>query len=305
MQGKAFHTGFDTDDFLFTFRSVMHKPEIYIHAGMGRAGSTFLQYRVFPRLKCIRYIPRNRFEKAQRIVARGKSGRYLVSGEFDPRFIDKYLAEFSELFPHARPILVIRRHDEWIASQYRRYLKNGNHWTFREFFDMEKDGGYWKQENLYYFPLIKLLEKYFTHKPLILLYDDLRKDPGAFVQSLACYMKAGIDLNRVDLSPKHASYNEKQLRTVYSLSGRINLRKKRPFRAKWKNVIANLGVNTLRYMILYAALLLPRKVFSTAPVFPSREQLDKIRNAYEQDWQKCLEYAGKTKGDLSRVRKAT
>jgi hypothetical protein len=269
----------------------MQRPEIFIHVGMGRAGSTFLQYRVFPKIKGLNYIQRTRFRKAGKIIAEGKHNRYLVSGELDPRLIENYLKDFCDPYSYAKPILVIRRHDEWIASQYRRYLKNGNHWTFREFFDLEKDRGYWKQESLYYFPIIELLNKYFDNKPLVLLYDDLRKDPELFIRSILEYLDADIDMAQVDMSPKHASYREKQLRAVYSISGWINLRKKRPFKSKWKNVLLNLGINIIRYSVLYISSILPGRLIPGAEIFPNREQLAAIREAYDDDWQRCTEYA--------------
>ena len=274
----------------------MEKSEVFIHVGMGRAGSTFLQYRVFPKLRGLHYIQRIRFRKAPGIIARGKYRKYLVSGELDPRIMEKYLVNFSESLSHARPILVLRRHDEWIASQYRRYLKNGNPWTFREFFDIEKDEGFWKKQNLYYFPLIELLEKYFESRPLILLYNDLRKDPENFIRSIVEYTGASLDMKRVDISSKHASYREKQLRAVYGMSVRINLRKKRPFRYKWKNVLLNLGKNLVRYLTLWISRILPPGMVSGADLFPSAEHLSSIREAYEEDWQKCLEYAENNPG---------
>ena len=268
----------------------MEKPEVFIHVGMGRAGSTFLQYRVFPKLRGLHYIQRIRYRKAPRIIARGKYRKYLVSGELDPRNMEKYMKVFSGFFPYARPILVLRRHDEWIASQYRRYLKNGHHWTFREFFDLENDEGFWKKKELYYHPLIEILEKYFEPRPLVILYDDLRKNPEGFIQSIVNYTGAELDLKRVNTSSKHASYREKQLRAIYGLSRWINLRKRRPFSAKWKNVILNLGKNLVRYSALWISRLLPSGMVSRADLFPSAEHLAAIRKAYEDDWQKCMEH---------------
>lgn len=270
----------------------MNKPEVYIHAGLGRAGSTFLQYRVFPKFKGLYYIQRTRFRKAGRIIAKGRHDKYFISAELDIRLIEDYLKKYCIEYSHAKPIFVIRRHDGWIASQYRRLLKSGNHWEFTEFFDLENDKGYWKKDSLLYYPVIELLEKYFEHKPRILLYDDLRKDPEAFVQSIADYANAGIDLEKINFSPKHASYKEKQLRTVYTLSGHINLRKKHPFSARWKNIIRNLGVNIIRYSVLYLTWIIPGSLLTRKQLFPDKTQLAAIREAYEEDWQKCIEYSG-------------
>lgn len=267
---------------------------------MGKTGTTFLQYQVFPKIRGVRYFHRSSYKRTKRIIAKGKSDKYLVSGELDNRLIEDYLKDFSDPYNYARPILVIRRHDEWITSQYKRYLKNGNHWCFIDFFDLEKDKGYWKQENLYYYPIILLLEKYFLHKPMVLLYDDLRKDPRAFILRLVESMGVRIRMDKLNLSPRHKSYSEKQLMAVYRATERINLQKRRPFHKKWKNVVINLFTNAKRYVILYGALVFPGKIFTKEQVFPTEEQLRAIREHYNEDWEECLAYAKHSKTPSAR-----
>jgi len=271
----------------------MKSPEIYIHVGMGRAGSTFLQYQVFPKIKGVKYIQRTRFRKAKKIISKGKHMKYLVSGELDNRLIENYLNDFASSHNYARPILVIRHHDEWIASQYRRYLKNGNHLRFNEFFDVENDEGYWKLEQLYYFPIIKLLEKYFKPSPLILFYDDLRSDPVGFIRKIVAFISGDINMNRINLDRRHVSYSKKQLGAIYLASGRFNLKKKRPFNKKWQNVLFNLGTNMLRYAILYTAMILPAGWFRVNGIFPTDEQLEAIRKLYKDDWEQCRAFIQK------------
>ena len=260
---------------------------------MGRAGSTFLQYQVFPKIRGLTYIQRTRFRRAKKIIARGRSNKYLVSGELDNRLIERYLKAFTDPHRDARPILVIRRHDEWIASQYRRYLKNGHHWTFSDFFDIAQDQGYWKQESLLYYPIIELLETYFDHKPLVLLYDDLRKAPEGFIRKIVDYMDADLDMDRVNFSPRHASYNKKQLMAIYNASSKTNLLKRRPFKKKWQNVPLNLWTNLKRYAILYGYPILPVKSSGAEHIFPSDKQMKMIRETYAEDWQRCLAKADK------------
>ena len=270
---------------------------IYIHVGLGRTGSTFLQYRVFPKFRGIRYIQRTRFRRAKKIIARGGHARYLVSGEMDGKKLEMHMADFSQPYRHARPIIIFRRHDEWAASQFRRYIKNGHPWHFRDFFDVEHDRGAWKRERLFYFPNIETLETYFTRKPLVLFYDDLKKDPRAFVKRIADYCGAEVDIGRIDFAPKHASYSEKQLRAVYTLGKKTSLVKRKPFTSKTLNVIAQLWTNLKRYSILYLARFMPASWFSADPIFPAPEQLSAIREYYNEDWEKCVAYAEKNNPD--------
>jgi len=274
------------------------KPEVYIHPGMGKTASTFLQYNVFPRIRGLHYIQRTRFRRSHRIIEKARHPKYLVSGELDNRFMERYLKVFTATCPYARPIYLLRRHDEWIVSQYKRYVKNGNRWTFTDFFDLEKDTGAWKKQQLEYYPNILLLEEYFDHKPLILFYDDLRKDPERFIQDMVEYMGAGIDLSSVNLRKRNASYSEKQVGAVYHVGKFIPMRRKKVSRYKPVNVLVNLFGNMARYSVLNISLLLPASLFRTEILQVSPEIREQIRNAYEKDWQRCVAYAVKNNPEL-------
>ncbi len=272
--------------------NLSERPVIYFHVGMGKTASTFLQYNVFPEFRDIHYIQRTKYRKSIKIISAGKDKKYLVSGELDNRLFENYIKEFSSFFPGTRTIIILRRHDSWIASQYRRYLKNGYAWSFHDFFDMENDRGYWKQKNLYFFPLIKLLEQYFSFKPFVLFYDDLRSNPQEFIRKIASYMDAGYDIKKINLSHRHSSYNEKQLKAILHLSKRIDIRRKRTGTNKTIRVIKGLIPNMIRYSTLYLALLLPDSLFGTEVLTPP-ESLEEIKKHYADDWEQCVKYAMK------------
>lgn len=265
-------------------------PEIYFHVGMGKTASTFLQYNVFPRFRDVYYIQRTQYRRSVKIITRGKYKKYLVSGELDNRLFENYIKEFSSFFPDTKTIILLRRHDSWIASQYRRYIKNGNPWKFHDFFDLKNDQGYWKQKNLFYFPLIRVLEQYFSYKPFILFYDDLRNNPKEFIKKIAAYVGASYDINKIDFSRRHSSYNEKQLKAIFHLSKKIDIRRKRKGTNKTLRVIRGFIPNTIRYTTLFIALLLPDSLFGTEMLIPP-ESLEEIRKHYTDDWEQCVNYA--------------
>ena len=62
---------------------------------MGKAASTWLQYRVLPKLRGVRYIQRTRFKHSARIISRGGAGPFLVSRELGYRTIEEAVAWFS------------------------------------------------------------------------------------------------------------------------------------------------------------------------------------------------------------------
>lgn len=268
-------------------------PEVYIHTGMGRTGTTFLQHKVFPKLEKIFFRPQIKFRKAIKVIKKGTYQRYLISGEMEYKKLEKHMKEFSVHFPDARPMIILRRHDEWIASQHRRFIKSGYAMKFAEFFNLDTDSGFWEREWLWYMGNIEILEKYYKHKPLVLFYDDLRKHPNDFILNLAEYMGASVHLPGIDLTPKHASYNEKQLRTVYTVSKKISLRKHKPSTLKVINILINLFRNLLRYMCLFLAPAIPYSWLSKDVFLPDSGQLDRIKKEFTSDWESCLQYAAK------------
>ena len=128
---------------------MISKPSIYFHVGLGKTGSTFLQDRFFPRLMDIDYLPRNRFHRAHSFITDHPSSTILVSREFDQQ-LEVEAGKFAASFPEAHPIIVVRRPDSYIASQYRRAVKNGFRGGFKDFFDLDQDKGHFKQSDLQY-----------------------------------------------------------------------------------------------------------------------------------------------------------
>lgn len=267
----------------------MNHPEIYFHVGMGKVASTYLQYDVFPKFRGVQYIQRTKYKRAKQIIARGKHQKYFLSREFDQQ-LENEVRDFASVYPNTRAIIIFRQHGSWIASQHRRFVKNGNPWTFPEFFDLKEDKGRFKKRDLEFFRNIEILEQYFTHKPLVLFYDDLRKDTIAFSRRIADYMGADFDPAAINLSKRHTSYNEKQLRAIYGVSKRINIRKHRDFKFEPLNQIRRFLVNPIKYGTLYLAPYLPESWLRQEPlVYP--EQIEEITDLYRADWEKLQAYA--------------
>ena len=272
--------------------SLENEIKVYFHVGTGKTGTTFLQYRVFPYLNGIYYIQRTKYKKAIKIIQAAKHSKYLVSREFDQQ-LEQEVKSFSRKIPETKPIIVFRRHDSYIASQYRRFVKNGFTGSFDDFFDLYNDSGYFKKDDLHYGRQIKILERYFTHKPLVLIYDDLRQDPQKFILHLVEELDISVDFQKVNFNRKHSSYSEKQLKAILALGKYINLRKRRVFRDNILHLLWRICINTIRYAALYISKLLPEAFFSKEPLIP-KNKLDEVREFYREDWEQCLIYAQKT-----------
>lgn len=265
------------------------KPQIFFHVGLGKTASTYLQYAFFPKLKNIQYVQRNRFPRHAAILATTSAEKVLFSREYDQQLEDR-MRTFSADYPDARILIVFRRHDGWMASQYRRYVKNGGALSFSQFFDVEQDTGLWKRSDAHYMSMIRIIERYFPTKPLVLFYEDLKEDPYRFFDQLTAFIGADYNRDDINLSSVHSSYNRKQLLAIRRVSGRLFPQQPRYSGNRlmhWLQVRSRLLKS---YLILYGALLLPDRFFAGEELIPSAE-LEKVRNYFQSDWEELQAYA--------------
>ncbi|MDH3694988.1 MAG: hypothetical protein OER96_10510 [Gammaproteobacteria bacterium] len=263
--------------------------KIYFHVGLGKAASTYLQHSVFPIFQDIHYIHRNRYRSSTKIIARGEYTKYLLSREFTRGFENK-LSKFLDRHPDAYPIIVFRRHDEWIASQYRRYVKNGGTAEFEGFIDIDNNKGIWSKSELEFYARIETLERCFGRPPLVLFYEDMREDAFTFFDTLARYMGANYDRNQLPTRAVHKSYTDKQLHVTRGFCRwlfKSSTRNPQDAHVGWaRKRLRMLGC----YCILYPAAAIPESWTPKQPLINS-ESLTRIRKTYTDDWKKCREYA--------------
>lgn len=264
--------------------------EIYFHVGLGKVASTYLQHRFFPKLKGVHYIKSTRYRRSPQIIKDTHYEKYFISREFDQQLEDE-VKWFSSFYPHARPIIIFRRHDGWIASQYRRYIKNGGYLPFNQFFDVENDSGLWKIRHATFYANLEILERYFGSKPLVLFMDELKKDPWGFFDKIASFCGATYNKEDISLAAVHRSYSEKQLRIMRSLARSI-FGEKQPVFSKQPVLhwLQRRGRLLACYAILYPAKLAPWFVAPEEELTP-KEELRKIRDFFEEDWQRLRAYA--------------
>lgn len=203
--------------------------------------------------------------------------------------LERETRKFAAVYPDAIPIIVMRTNAQWIASQYRRFLKNGYTYTFREFFDVEHNTGFWKREDVILYPKIEILKQIFTREPIVVLYDDLRNDPKGFIAMLANQMHVEADMSSISFDAHHASYSEKQLKWMLHI-GRFIFSKRimDPTQPKWKIWLHRRPRMWLCYLVLYSAKLIPATWLSKKTLI-SKEEIAAVDAYYKSDWDKVLQ----------------
>lgn len=264
-----------------------NKKELFFHVGLSKTGSTYLQNRFFSKLNEIKYIHTSEFYNYNTLIEKNDEARLLFSREFDRQFVDE-TSKIAEKYPEAKIIIVLRSNEQWIASQYRRYVKNGGSKMFEDFINIKTNKGVWKIEDALFLPKLQFLKKHFNNLPLILFYDDLKKTPHNFFLKIADYTLSNYDKQKVSLNPKHKSYSEKQLLFVRNITKRFY--KKDPeeftkgdvswlsFRSRW----------LILHFTLYLAKIIPVKYKNK---LISISQLSDYQAFYKDDWDKCLQFA--------------
>jgi len=263
---------------------------IFFHVGLGKTATTFLQYHAFPKIENAQYIQRTKFKKSINIIKNSKATNILVSREFDQQ-LEREVKWFSNHYPNTTPIIVFRKHGSWMASQYRRFVKNGFPKKFKGLIDLENNEGYFTIEDLDYLAKIEILKKYFTNEPIVLLYTQIASDLEGFLNNIAEPMGAKFDMNKINTTRKHTSYNEQQLKAVQAIGRIINIEKKNVSKFKAINKARTLFINIIRYSTLYVSKVLPKSWFNTKPLVNANE-LKAIDEYCKDDWEALLKVVG-------------
>jgi len=257
--------------------------EIYFHVGTGKTGSTYLQQKVFPKIKGIKYLPTHKFYSYPKFLSQSKASKVLLSREFD-RQLEEEIIIFSAKYSNTTPIITFRKHSAYIASQYKRFIKNGYQMDFNSFFNLE-DTGYFKIKHLHYKYQIELLQKYFNQPPIILNFSDLKNNPKAYITKLTEAIDAHINLEEINLKHFHTSYNHKQLKLMLKFGKIFSLKKRRVSRFKiiqiiWKFLI----FFPLRYGFLIIFKWVPSTFIDQKPLIDS-DKLAAIDHYFQKDWE--------------------
>ena len=164
--------------------------DIFIHVGLQKTGTTFIQEKVFKNIDVnyIRYVDRELYHSSF-----DDSKPLLISNEdlcgsphaiFDETLKNnrEHIARnLSILFPNAKIILGLREPCAWLKSLYREAVRQGLYLSYNKFYDM------FDKEMLNFDRYIKLLRTLF-HNVFIYSYEDLKKDYWSVIYSLCGFI---------------------------------------------------------------------------------------------------------------------
>jgi hypothetical protein len=280
----------------------MRERGVFIHVGLPKTGSTFLQRVCFPAftgIDCYRGT-----DTIKKYIWNAGSDKLLLSHEAFSGAPIKTVSEgpkgwlvsrshrlknLSDLWPDANIIVVVRRHGEWLSSMYRQYLHQGGISLYKDFFDTESDQLV-ERGGLIYKDMVVALQSYFSGKILFLNYEGLRKDPNETLYCLAEFIGCGLTgpITSQEVNP---SVKRLQARILRRLNYFHESRYDEPTKPIFKR-----SSGFLMYYGLLPIQRLRRRPFkflsSLGRDVVEQDQIDKANAYYRQDWEWVQKHIG-------------
>lgn len=263
--------------------------EIFFHIGIERTGTKYLQKKVFPNYKSVHFINKNQYLKAKEIILKKEYPRYLVSMELSLNdHFETEISDFMDTFPNTKIIMVFRPIGKWMVSHYKRIVKNGVNIEFSDLWSVDNDAWYTPKE-LFFMKKLQFLESKIIQKPLFLLYEELKHQPLLYLEKLAIYVGEDFNASEQDLNYVHSSYSTKQLIALKWVMNYVQIARIKPYENKIANWLHRLKVDSVRYVTMFIAKVLPQKIFEDKELI-EKEDIEYIHHYYAKDWSETLEY---------------
>lgn len=141
---------------------------------------------------------------------------------------------------------------------------------------------------------IRLLERYFKPRPLVLFFEDLRRDPKSFFDDIATYTGTTYDFGSIPLAPRHTSHSEEGLVLRRNIRRRFSAFMPRYTRTPVLHWIQRRAFMLWAYFIIWLAKYLPASWKPKEP-FVDPGYLDKVRAFAKEDWDNVIQYAQESK----------
>lgn len=180
--------------------------KVYIHVGMQKTGSSWLQKVVFPQVRSHDVIYKESFrdlmyqltDKNKIISYENYVGypHFVASRGWNGWLKTRHAAfnNLSALFPCADIILVVRNQVDFVKSLYNQYIKVGGCISFADYWQGDGKLALEKQA-LMYEDLLDEMQQYFSGRILVMDFELFRKDKQDFLDLISNFVGGINDIN--------------------------------------------------------------------------------------------------------------
>lgn len=257
---------------------------LYLHVGLPKTGTTFMQNAVFPKWEGVTYSSRANIEYVAGIDL---SKPNLVSNESlisDPNYLTQdrrleAMKRLSGLFPNARLLMSFRKHSSYIVSCYRQYLQKGGTISFDQYFDIEHDRGWIQQSEFEFRTEIESVTTVFGNDPFVFTQEEIRKDLPSLLSSIEGFIGGRApDLDEIEMIAYNRSVGYHQAKLL-RFANRFSRSQFNPG-GRWRLYSRTMQRMRLdpRSICQYRLDFLPDRPFVSADI------QSRIDNRYQEDW---------------------
>ena len=160
----------------------------------------------------------------------------------------------------------------------------------------------WKDSDMTYMNKIEIIKKYSKSDPLILKFEELKKNPFNYLDRISNYTNSKYSKAKISLNTVHKSYSEKQLIFLQKFC-RI-FKKTPPEYYDYQEITLDKSISDkkrikhwlyyrpwwlLFHLVMYTSLLIPRFLIHKNSLI-NKNDLNEIKNKFKEDWKKVFEY---------------
>ncbi len=258
----------------------MNNKSFYLHIGLPRTGTTFLQNSIFNNINDINFILKPDLIDLKSKIKSNQVN--LISDEGllgnvwgDNRFIS--IEKLYKNYPDAKIIIGFRKHHKWVQSMYSLYLKRGGSLKVDKFLDLDFNNGILNKKQLDFSDLLKEIKNKFKYKPFVYFLEEIESKDNKLINDLSNYLGVDIDNEKFDYKVKNKGLNSIQK----ELCRKIN-----------SFFISNFNKNGyIKLSIANKFNLYPIKIsslfynnYSTKISNRDKNFYDKIKKIYKNDW---------------------
>ena len=271
--------------------------KLFIHIGMHKTGTSYLQACVFPYWPGLHYHPNSHLPSLLAALPHQKvllSNEQLMGYPFDldraslPKF-ESLLAELARHFPEADIMMSFRQHGSYLQSLYKEYLHEGGYLTFDQAYRHSNTEGWIKQDQLEYRARIRRVEAAFGREPFVFLQEELRHQPQALFREMNAFFGLPEDTQPLVKAQKGVNagvehYQARYLRWAHGLTRNpLNPKGKLPYYFMYHPVFQAIGL-TPRQVAQKRLAFLKKKLTFPEALF------QQIEREYAEDWNGVMEF---------------
>lgn len=204
--------------------------KVYIHIGLHKTSSTFLQTSVFPVFDNINFLcgwngdlrsifnDPSKNDKRLLISDEDLSGKFWGADYLPGINDDGYWTLFQnnmqwikEIFPEGSIILGLRKHSGLMSSLYKQYIHEGGYLSYNETISIFGPESVLSQDDFSFAKRICYLHKLFEGRVYLYFQEDISSDLIQVIDDLASYLGTTYDVDKIHNKSYNVGVKNKQL----------------------------------------------------------------------------------------------